>query len=197
MAGTACHAAMKNVSNDCGLQPFERFFVFENSERVEQSLRWMFMHAIARVDYGDVEMRSHQVRGARRGMTHHNAIGADRAQCVASVEHRFAFLDARARGLYQGRRGSQRFGGEFKGRSRTSRRFVKQKYDALAAQQRTSFLRIHAASQLEQAQDFLRLEMLDPEQRTASRLVHRKKGKPCIIRGRRAGRKVRFAREKS
>jgi hypothetical protein len=33
--------------------------------------------------------------------------------------------------------------------------------------------RIHAAGQLQQAQDFLRLKVLDPEQRTACRLIHR------------------------
>jgi hypothetical protein len=64
MAGTAGDAAVKNVSDDRGLQSFERFLVLENRERVEQSLGGMFMHAVAGIDHGDVEMRSHQVRSA-------------------------------------------------------------------------------------------------------------------------------------
>ena len=35
----------------------------------------------------------------------------------------------------------------------------------------------------EQAENFLRIEMFNPEQRTASGLIHRKKCKRCIIRG--------------
>src|ERR1700746_3631467 len=64
MAGTAGYSAVKNVSNDRCLQSFKGFFVLENGERVEQSLRRMFMHSVARIDDRDVEMRSHQVRSA-------------------------------------------------------------------------------------------------------------------------------------
>src|SRR3984957_4207938 len=44
--------------------------------------------------------------------------------------------------------------------------FVKQKNDSLAAQQRASLQRIHAAGQLEQAHDFIRLQGFDAQERT-------------------------------
>ena len=194
MAGAARHTAVDDVANDRRLQPLERLLVLQDREGVEQCLRGMFVHAVPGVNDGDVEMPRHQVRSARRRMPHDNAVRADRPQRVSGIEHRLAFFDARSGGLHERGHRAQRFCGELKRRAGPGRRFVKQQHDALAAQQRPRLLRIHAAGQLQQAQDVLRLEMFDPEQRTACGHIHRKKCKRCIIRGSRGHRKGGWTR---
>ena len=119
-------------------------------------------------------------------MAHHDAIRSYRSQSVPGVEHRFALLDAGTGRLHQRRHCAQRLSSKLERRPSASRRFVKQKHDPLAAQQRTHFQRIHAAGQPEQTHDLLRVEMFNPEQGTASRHIHWKECKRCIIRGRRA-----------
>ena len=150
----------------------------------------MLVHAVTGIDDGNVEMPCHQVRGASRRVANDDAVRPHGAQGVAGIEQGFAFLDARSGGLHQRGHSAQRFRGEFEGRAGTGGRFVKQKHDALAAQQWTSLQRIHAAGQREQAQDFLRVEVFDSEQRTACGNIHRKNCKRCIIRGRCGRRKM-------
>jgi hypothetical protein len=185
VAGAAGDAAVKDVTDDGGLQTFERLFVFQNREGIEQRLRRMLMHAVAGVDDGDVEMLCHEVRRARGRMANDDTIRAHRPQSVPGIEKRLAFFDARSRGLHERGDRAQRFGGEFERRASAGRRLVKQKYDALAAEQRTHLQRIHAPGQFQQAEDVLRVEVFDPQQRTACGFIHRKKCKRCIIRGRR------------
>ena len=200
MARAAGNAAVKNIADDGGLQSLQRLLVLQDGEGVEQRLRGMLVHAVPGIDDGDVEMLRHQVRRARRRVANHDAVGADGAQGVAGVEQGLAFFDARSGGLHQRGDGAERFRCEFKRRARAGGSFIKQKYDALAAQQRTGLLRIHAAGQLQQAQDFLRVEVFNPQQRTACGLIHGLVDltyvsdtfcptmcKRCIIRGRRGG----------
>ncbi len=130
------------------------------------------MHAVTRVDDWDIEVPRHQVGGAGGRMPKHNGISADCPQGVAGIEQGLAFFDARTGRLHQRSHCAQGFRGELERRTRARRGLVKQKHDALAAQQRPSLHRIHAAGECEQAQDILRVEMFDPEQRTARELIH-------------------------
>src|ERR1700722_16352187 len=189
VAGAAGDTTVKNVTDDGGLQAFERLLVFQDSDGVEQRLRRVLMHAVPSVDDGDIEMAGHQVRGTRRGMAYDDAVRPDGAQRVSGIEHGFAFFYAGSGGLNECGHGPQRLSRKLEGRAGTSGGLVKQKYNPLPAQQRSRFLRIHAAGQVEQALDVFRIEVLNPEQRTACRLIHLKKCKPCIIRGSRGGRK--------
>ena len=164
MARGTGHAAVVDVADNRNLQSLERFLVLQDREGIEQSLGRMLVHAVAGIDDGNVEVLRHQVRRARGGMANHDGVRAHRAQRVAGVEQRFALLDARSRGLHQGGDGAQRLGGDLERRPRARGSFVKQQHDALVAQQRTRLERIHPAGQLQQAQDFLVLQVLDAEQ---------------------------------
>src|SRR5580698_2604683 len=135
----------------------------------------MFMHTIPGVDDGDVEMLCHQVWRTRRRVPDHDQVGAYGAQCIAGIEQRLALLDARSGRLYQSGGRAQSLGGKLERRPRPRGGFIKQKYHPLAAQQRPCLQRIHAARQLEQAQNMLRLEMFDSQQRAACRFIHRQK----------------------
>src|ERR1700730_14931210 len=54
MAGAPGHTTVVDVPANCGLQTFERFLMFENSERIKQCLRGMVVHAVDRRGYWEV-----------------------------------------------------------------------------------------------------------------------------------------------
>src|SRR5580692_7266732 len=97
MTSAARHTAMKNIADDGGLQALQRLLMLQDRERIEQSLRRMLVHAVSRVNDGDVEMLCHQVRRASRWMPHNDAIGAHGPQRVSRIEYGFAFLNAGSR----------------------------------------------------------------------------------------------------
>ena len=68
VARTPRHPAVKDVANDRGLQPLQRFLVLQDRYRVEQRLRRMLVHSISGIHDGNVEMLRHEMRRAGRGM---------------------------------------------------------------------------------------------------------------------------------
>src|SRR3954454_6989341 len=118
----------------------------------------MLMHAVAGIDDWYVEMLGHHQRRAGGRMPHDDAVRTHCPQRIACIDERLTFFDARSGGENESSPGSQSLCSELKGSAGTSRRFVKQKYHALSAQQRTLLLRIHAARQLQQTQNLFRLE---------------------------------------
>src|SRR6185369_17918507 len=99
------------------MQALQRLEVLEHGHGVEQSLRWVGVHAVAGVDDGNVEMSCENVGCARRGMTDDDRIRAESADGQAGVDQRFALLDAGGGGAYQRGSRAEGFGGEFKGGS--------------------------------------------------------------------------------
>ena len=131
------------------------------------------MHPVPGIDHGNNKVLRHQVWRASRRMTDDDRIRTDCAKGVSRIQERLALFDARSRRLDQRGYRAQRFCSQLKRRPGAGGSLVKQKDDALAAQQRTRLLRIHAAGQPEQAQNVVRLKVFDPEQRTACGLIHR------------------------
>ncbi len=123
--------------------------MLQDGEGIEQRLGRMLVHAVTCIDNRDVKVPRHQVRGPCRRMAHDDAVRTHGAQGVSGIDHGFAFLDAGSGGLHKSGHGPQRLRGEFEGRTGAGGRFVKQKHDALSAQERTGLQRIHAARQLE------------------------------------------------
>src|SRR4030081_669066 len=113
MAGAPGHTTVVDVPDNCGLQTFERFLMFENGEGIKQCLRGMLVHAVARVDDWNVEVPRHQVWSAGGRMPKYDGICPDCPQRVAGIEEGLAFFDARTRGLHQRSHGTQGFRGEF------------------------------------------------------------------------------------
>ena len=155
---------MVDIADDRNLQALERFFVFQDREGIEQGLGRVLVHAVAGVDDGNIEVLRQQVGRSGTGMANDDGVRAHCAQRGSGIEQRFALLDARPRGLHQSGDRAERLRRDLERGSRAGGSFVKQQHDALVAQQRTHFERIHPAGQLQQAQDFFLLEVLDAEQ---------------------------------
>ena len=170
--GGARHPAVINVAHDSHLQALQRFFVAQDGVGIEQRLRGMLVHSVARVDHRDVQVFCHQRRCASLRMANDDDVRPHRAQRVAGVEQGLAFLDARSAGEDQRGHRAQRFGRDFKRTAGARGGFVEQKQHPLAAQQRAGLQGIHAPGQLEQAQNFLRSEMFDAQQGAARSFDH-------------------------
>src|SRR5579872_1355399 len=105
VTSAASYPAMEDVSDDGGMKTIERLFVSENGDCIQQRLRWMFVHPIARVDDGNVDVTGHEVRCSRRRMPHHNAIRAHSTESVSGIDDRLPFLNARTGSMHEHRRG--------------------------------------------------------------------------------------------
>ena len=99
---------------------------------IEQSLRGMFVHAVAGIDDRNIQVRSHQVRCAGTGMANHNDVGAHGSEGIGRVQQRLALLDARSAGENQRSHGAHRLGGNLKRTARPRGCFVEKKEHAFA-----------------------------------------------------------------
>ena len=91
----------ERATRECAMSPrmvtfrfFKRTLAVANGQRVEQSLRGMLVRAVAGVDYRNFQMPSHKIRGAGRGVSHHETIRLHGIQVVGGVEQRFALFQA-------------------------------------------------------------------------------------------------------
>src|SRR3981081_4137576 len=82
MAGAPGHTTVVDVPDNCGLQTFERFLMFENGEGIKQCLRGMLVHPVACVDHWNVEVPRHQVWSAGGRMPKYDGICPDCPQRV-------------------------------------------------------------------------------------------------------------------
>ena len=86
------HAAVQNIAQNRDVPAFELPFAIANRERVEQSLRRMFMRAVARIHHRNFQALGHEFRSARRGVSDHDSIGTHRFERANGVNQRFALL---------------------------------------------------------------------------------------------------------
>ncbi len=170
--GGTGHPAVIDVAHNGHLERFQRLLVAQDGVGVEQSLRGMFVHAVAGVDDRNIEVFRHQRGRSGAGMADDNHVRAHRAQGVSRVQQRLAFFDAGSAGKHQRGHRPHRFGSHFKGAAGAGRSFIKQKQHALPAQQGTGPGRIHVPGKFEQAENFSRTEVLNAQQGTARSLVH-------------------------
>src|ERR1700727_1374011 len=120
----------------------------EDGIGIKQALRRVFMHAVAGIDDGNLQVAREYMRRSRRWMAHNNAVRAERLQRFTSVDQRFAFFNTGGRGAdHRGMR-PQHLGGKFKRDARPSRRFIEEKRDALAAKQWFRLAGMHTPGQL-------------------------------------------------
>src|SRR4051812_12170571 len=91
-------------------------------------------------------------------------LSAQRAQSLAGIDQRFAFLDARRRRLDKVGRSAQRFRSQLERNARTRGSFVEQQPDVAAAQHWTQTRAVHLLSELQQAGNSGAVERLDTEQ---------------------------------
>jgi len=68
-------AAVLEVAEDGDIEIVDLAEAVANSERVEKALRGMFVSPVAGIDNRNVEMASDKISGARRSVTHDQAIG--------------------------------------------------------------------------------------------------------------------------
>ena len=117
------HAAVQNVAGNHHRHPGERVGgnsgdsrpqVRQNRAQVEQRLRGMLVHAVARIDHRQARGLFEQPRRARRVMAQDDGFGAQRAQRQSRILQRFALLDARAQVRHQSGVGAQRLRGQLK-----------------------------------------------------------------------------------
>ena len=82
----AGNAAVIDVADDGNMQAFQYLLMPQNGICIEQRLRRMLVHAISRVDDGNIQMLCHQQRCASIRMPNDDYIRSHRAQRVTSVE---------------------------------------------------------------------------------------------------------------
>src|SRR6266478_6076952 len=70
-----CHTAVLKVAKNGNVQIVDGSFAVADGQSVQQTLRRMFMGAIPRVDYGNVEMARDIIGCAGGGMAHDQAVG--------------------------------------------------------------------------------------------------------------------------
>src|SRR4029077_10723022 len=130
------------------------------------------VHPIPGIHHRYIEVLRHQVWRARQRMTNHNDVRPNRPQRVARIEQRLALLNARPARLHQRGHRPHRLRRNFEGRARPRGRLVEQQHNTLAFEQCPRPLRIHPPRQLQQLQNFGRLEMFDAEERSPRDLLH-------------------------
>src|SRR5208282_5086382 len=138
------YPAVKYVPDNRDLQAFESFLVAQNGVSVEQRLRGMLVQSVSGIDHRYVEVLRHQVGSAGVGMANDNDVGAHGAHRVSRVEQRFAFFNTRTDGLDKDGVGAHYLGCGFKRAPGAGGGFVEKKKHALALEQGTRLVRIHA-----------------------------------------------------
>src|SRR6266849_9346807 len=109
---------------------------------------------------------------AGTGVPNHDCVCTNGAQGVAGVEQRFTFLDAGATRLNERSDRAKRLGCHLERSTCPSGRLVEEKYYPLAAQQWTGLERVHTSRQLQQRENFRRLQVFNTKQRTSRDLDH-------------------------
>ena len=125
---------MQNVAQNRDVPAFELPFAIANRQRVEQSLRGMFVRAVARIHHRNFQPLGHEFRRARRAVPDHDSIGTHRFERANRIDQRFALFQARRLGLQRhGVRAEARCGGgEADARARGG--FEERERDSFAAQ---------------------------------------------------------------
>ncbi len=90
---------MRNIPEDRYIQVTQRALAVANRQRVQQSLRRMFVRAIARIHHGNLQMSRNEIRGTGGRMAHHKAIGLHGVQIVRGVQQCLTLFQARGFGL--------------------------------------------------------------------------------------------------
>ena len=85
---------MKNVAADRDRQSVDPALVATDGQRIQQSLRRMFVRAVARVDDRAVDFSREQVDRAGRGMAHDDDVRPHGVQRDRRVDQRLALLHA-------------------------------------------------------------------------------------------------------
>ena len=86
---------MQHVAANGDVQPLNVAEPAANGEGIEQSLRWMFVLAIAGIDHRAIDFAREQFGRARRAVAHHQQIRPHRVQCGRRVDQGFALGHAR------------------------------------------------------------------------------------------------------
>src|SRR5271154_4035011 len=94
-----CHAAVLQVTKDGDVEIFDFAKPVADRQRIEKSLRGMFVRAIAGVDHGNIKMTSDEVGGPRGSVTHNETIGLHGVKRLHCIEKRLAFFQAGSFGL--------------------------------------------------------------------------------------------------
>ena len=128
------HAAVQDVAEDRDVQPFEAAAAVANRQRIEQRLRGMLVRAVAGVDHRNIQAARDEIRGARRCMTHHDAVGLHGVERADRVEQRFAFFQAGGFRLQIHRVGAEARGRRGEADARASGRLEESERHGLAAQ---------------------------------------------------------------
>ena len=95
----ASDAAVLDVAENCDVQIFDRAEAVANGERIEKTLRGMFVRAITGIDHRNFKISRDKICGARGAVAHHDAIGLHRIESVNGIQKRLAFFQAGRFGL--------------------------------------------------------------------------------------------------
>ena len=144
----ARHAAVQNVAENRDVPAFEFALAVANGERVKQSLRGMFVRAVAGVQHGNLQALGDEFGRAGRAVANHDAVGTHRFERANRVEQRFALLQAGGFGLQIHGIGAEAGGGGGEADARARGGLEKGHGDGLAAQ-RGQFLQRMALEFLE------------------------------------------------
>ena len=169
----AQHAAVQEVADDRHLEAGEALLVLADREGVEQRLGRVLVHPVAGVDDARAADLRQQVRGARRGVPHHDHVRRHRFEVERGVDQRLALGDARGRDRDAQGVGAEPLLGDLERHARPRARLEEQVDDGAAAQRRHLLDRaradfLHRLGGVEDQDDLLGRELLDAEQMPAA-----------------------------
>ncbi len=70
----SCDPAVEHIAYDGDSKPCDAFFVFQDSEGIGESLRWMLVHSVSCIDDGLSEESRGKVGGTTGFMPHHEGV---------------------------------------------------------------------------------------------------------------------------
>ena len=162
-------AAVQQVTDDRQLQAADAALVIPDRQRIEECLRGMLMHAVARVDDPRATAPGQQLTGTGRGVAQHDHVGSHRLQAQRRIHQRLALHDARRRGRNTQRVGAQSLLRDFE-RHPSPRARLKEHIDDGLAPERRYLLDwpgpdlLHHFRRIEDKHDFLRRQVGDAQQ---------------------------------
>jgi hypothetical protein len=116
----ASDTAVLEVAEDGDIEVVDFAEAIANGERVEQSLRGMFVRAVAGVDDRDIEVASDEIGCTGGSMPHDQAIRLHGVERLYGVEKRLAFFHAGRFRLQVHRVGTETRSGGAKADARSS-----------------------------------------------------------------------------
>jgi hypothetical protein len=135
-------AAVLKIAEDGDIEVVDFSEAVADSERVEKTLRGMFVRAVAGVDDGNVEMACDEIGSTGGCVTHDQAIGLHGVERLHGVEERLAFFHAGGFRLEIHRVGAEARGGGAEADARARGVLEERQSDSFAAESSEFFERI-------------------------------------------------------